>query len=81
MLGFFGSLLGGGLGALFAILFENLALGPDGRPRFPVNLSASLFLSATAMATGVGLLAVDRVARATDRRSSNGNAVPTQALF
>lgn len=63
VLGFFGSLLGGGLGALFAVLFENLALGPDGRPRFPVSLSASLFISATVMATGVGLLAAAIPAR------------------
>ena len=63
VLGFIGSLIGGGLGALFAVLFENLALGPDGRPRFPVSLSASLFVSATIMATSVGLLAAAIPAR------------------
>jgi lipoprotein-releasing system permease protein len=63
VLGFVGSLFGGGLGALFATLFENLALGPDGRPRFPVTLNTSLFVSATALATCVGLLAAAIPAR------------------
>jgi lipoprotein-releasing system permease protein len=63
VLGFIGALLGCALGALFAKLFESLALGPDGRPRFPVQLSAGLFVSATVMATCVGLLAAAIPAR------------------
>jgi lipoprotein-releasing system permease protein len=63
VLGFIGSLFGAGLGALFAKIFESLALGPDGRPRFPVQLSAELFLGATVMATCVGLLAAAIPAR------------------
>lgn len=63
VLGFVGSLIGDGLGALFAKLFENLALGPDGRPRFPVELNTSLFVSASIMATCVGLLAAAIPAR------------------
>jgi lipoprotein-releasing system permease protein len=63
VLGFVGALLGSGLGALFAKSFETLAVGADGRPRFPVQLSASLFISATVMATGVGLLAAAIPAR------------------
>jgi lipoprotein-releasing system permease protein len=67
VLGFVGSLFGGALGALFAKLFESLALGPDGRPRFPVQLTPDLFLGATVMATCVGLLAAAIPARRASR--------------
>jgi lipoprotein-releasing system permease protein len=63
VLGFVGSLFGAGLGTLFAKVFESLALGPDGRPRFPVQLSAELYLGASVMATCVGLLAAAIPAR------------------
>jgi len=63
VLGFVGSLFGSGLGALFAKLFESFAVGPDGRPRFPVQLSPGLFVSASLMATGVGLLSAAIPAR------------------
>jgi lipoprotein-releasing system permease protein len=55
VLGLLGSVLGCGLGALFALFFESLAKGPDGAPRFPVDLNATLFASATLLAVGVGL--------------------------
>ncbi len=57
VLGLAGSLVGSGLGGLFAKLFEGLARGADGAPRFPVQLDGALFLTATGIATGVGLLA------------------------
>ncbi len=55
LLGFGGSIVGCGLGAIFALAFEGVAKGADGAPRFPVDLSPSLFLGATALAIGVGL--------------------------
>jgi lipoprotein-releasing system permease protein len=57
VLGCVGAMLGSGLGAIFAKLFEGLAVGPDGAPRFPVQLDLPLFAGATALAVGVGLLA------------------------
>ncbi len=57
VLGLVGSLLGSGLGAIFAKVFEQLALGADGEPRFPVTLDLQLFAGATVLAVGVGLLA------------------------
>lgn len=56
LLGAVGSVLGAGLGALFAKLFENVAREPSGAPRFPVQLGLPLFAFAIALATGVGLL-------------------------
>lgn len=55
LLGFGGSIVGCALGALFAVAFESMAASADGSPRFPVDLNASLFLGATALAIGVGL--------------------------
>jgi lipoprotein-releasing system permease protein len=57
VLGLLGSLVGSGLGALLAKLFEGLAREPDGAPRFPIQLTPSLFAGATALATGIGLIA------------------------
>lgn len=56
VLGLLGSVLGSLLGALFAKLFERLATGPDGAPRFPVQLDLELFVLASLLATGVGVL-------------------------
>jgi len=56
VLGLCGSLLGSLLGALLAKLFENLARDPSGAARFPIELGPWLFLAASALATGVGLL-------------------------
>lgn len=57
MLGVIGSIFGSALGALFSKLFELMAVDPDGGPRIPVQLDAQLFLGATLLAVGVGLLA------------------------
>jgi lipoprotein-releasing system permease protein len=57
VLGLVGSFLGSGLGALLAKVFENLGREPGAPPRFPVVLDLSLFVAATALATGIGLLA------------------------
>jgi lipoprotein-releasing system permease protein len=57
VLGLVGSFLGSALGALFSKLFEGIARGPDGAAKFPVQLDLQLFLFATVLATGVGLLA------------------------
>jgi len=57
LVGFAGSLLGAGLGALLAQSFVRLWRGADGSPMFPVMLSPMLFLLPAALATVVGLLA------------------------
>jgi len=57
VLGVVGSIVGSGLGALFAKLFESLATDPTGAPRFPVQLDLALFVSSSLIATGIGLLA------------------------
>lgn len=56
VLGVAGSIVGSGLGALFATLFEHLVRDPSGAPKFPVLLGLPLFGFALALATGVGLL-------------------------
>ena len=57
VLGLVGSFIGSGLGALLAKGFEGIAREPSGAPRFPIVLDLSLFLTATVLATSVGLLA------------------------
>jgi lipoprotein-releasing system permease protein len=57
VLGLVGSFLGSAFGAGLAKLFESLAREPSGAPRFPVQLDLQLFVAATLLATGVGLLA------------------------
>ncbi|KAB2897440.1 MAG: ABC transporter permease [Kofleriaceae bacterium] len=56
VLGIAGSIVGSGLGAVFAKLFESLATDASGAPRFPVQLDLELFVMACALATGVGIL-------------------------
>ncbi len=63
LFGIAGSILGSALGALLAKLFEGIAREPNGAPRFPVQLPASLFMFATLLAIGVGLLAASIPAR------------------
>ena len=67
VLGLAGSFLGSALGALFSKLFEGLVRGPDGTPRFPVQLDLKLFLSATVLATVVGILSAAIPARRASR--------------
>lgn len=57
LLGLAGSMLGSAMGVAFAKLFEGLTLGPDGVPRFLVQVDLPLLISATLLATGSGLLA------------------------
>jgi lipoprotein-releasing system permease protein len=57
VLGVVGSVLGSGLGAVFAKLFESLATDPSGAPRFPVQLDLELFVTSSLIATGIGVLA------------------------
>ena len=57
VLGLGGSVLGSAFGALLSKLFEAMARDPSGAPKFPIQLDLSLFAAATALATGVGLLA------------------------
>lgn len=57
VLGLVGSLFGCGLGAGLSWLFQRLLLNVDGTPKFPPQLSFSLFAASTLMATCVGLLA------------------------
>lgn len=57
LLGLIGSFFGSGLGTLLARIFESVARGPDGAPKFPVQLDATLYISASLLATGVGLAA------------------------
>jgi lipoprotein-releasing system permease protein len=57
VLGLIGSIIGSGLGVVFAKAFESITLNPDGTPRFLVAVDFQLILGATALATGVGLAA------------------------
>ncbi|MDH4260782.1 MAG: ABC transporter permease [Gammaproteobacteria bacterium] len=56
VLGLVGSFLGSALGVAFASIFETLTSDPNGLPRFPVQVDLNLLVSATALATGVGLI-------------------------
>jgi lipoprotein-releasing system permease protein len=57
VLGVVGSVFGSALGVAFAKGFELMTLEPNGMPRFPVQVDLALLVSATALATGVGLAA------------------------
>lgn len=63
LLGMGGSVLGCAFGAVLAKLFESLARDPSGAPKFPVQIDAGLLVFASALATGVGLLAATIPAR------------------
>ncbi|HEY6879705.1 MAG TPA: ABC transporter permease [Polyangiales bacterium] len=56
VLGLAGSITGCLLGALFAVFFERLAANADGTPTYPVDLSVGLYLGASALAVGIGLI-------------------------
>lgn len=57
LVGFTGSVLGSGLGALLARAFVGLFRTADGSPMFPIALTAALFIGPTLLATLVGLVA------------------------
>ncbi len=57
VLGLVGSFFGSALGTLLARFFETVARNPDGGPKFPVVLDLSLYVSASLLATVVGLAA------------------------
>lgn len=63
LVGVAGSVIGCALGALLATLFASLAKNADGSPTFPVDLSPSLFVAATAVAIVTGLVAAVAPAR------------------
>jgi lipoprotein-releasing system permease protein len=63
VLGVIGSLIGSAIGAGLSAFFEDVTRDPAGRVRFPVELDLRLFALATAIATGVGLLAAVLPAR------------------
>jgi lipoprotein-releasing system permease protein len=67
VLGLAGSCVGSGLGALLSKLFEGMVLDPEGAPRFPVQLDLQLFVVASALATGVGVLSAVLPARNASR--------------
>jgi lipoprotein-releasing system permease protein len=67
VLGLMGSVSGCALGAVFSKVFEGIARGPDGAPKFPVALDLELFALASLLATGVGLLAAVIPARRASR--------------
>lgn len=57
VLGLVGSFFGSALGRLLARFFETVARNPDGGPKFPVVLDVPLYVSASLLATVVGLAA------------------------
>ncbi|MBL8717841.1 MAG: ABC transporter permease [Myxococcales bacterium] len=63
VVGLCGSFVGSALGTGFSLFFERLAANPDGSPTFPVQLDLALYVSASLLATGVGLLAAAIPAR------------------
>jgi lipoprotein-releasing system permease protein len=63
MVGVVGSVLGCLMGTGLARFFASLATNPDGSPTFPVQLDAKLFLTASAVAVGTGLVAAVAPAR------------------
>jgi len=67
VLGIVGSFIGSGLGALLSLLFQTITSDASGAPKFLVKLDLSLFLFATAIATGVGLLSAVIPARRASR--------------
>lgn len=65
--GLVGAVGGCGLGSVLALAFSRLAKNPDGSPTFPVDLNPTLFASAIAIATLVGLVAAVAPARHASR--------------
>jgi lipoprotein-releasing system permease protein len=63
IVGLAGSLIGSVMATGLAAFFVSLATNPDGSPRFPVTLGPGLYLSASAFAMLVGVLAALAPAR------------------
>jgi lipoprotein-releasing system permease protein len=63
LVGFAGSIVGSGLGAMLAGLFTSLQKNADGSPMFPATVDTTLVVEAIALATAVGLLAAVAPAR------------------
>jgi len=57
VLGVVGSIVGCGLGAVLAKVFESLATDPKGKPRIPVTPGLERLVMASAVGTGIGVLA------------------------
>ncbi len=57
LLGLGGALVGCGIGALALVLWQKFALNADGTPLFPLELDATLFAVAMALASVTGLAA------------------------
>jgi lipoprotein-releasing system permease protein len=56
IVGLVGSLAGSAIGAILSLAFASAVENPDGTPRFPADLPPSLFLGASAIAVGAGLV-------------------------
>jgi lipoprotein-releasing system permease protein len=67
VLGFLGSILGSISGAGLARLFRTLALDLDGNPRFPIVVTLDIVVTASVVATAVGLFAAVIPARRASR--------------
>lgn len=67
VLGLTGSVIGSGLGVVFAKAFQSVTVNPDGTPRFLVQVDLPLVLGATILATAVGLAAAVIPARRASR--------------
>lgn len=67
LMGALGSVLGCGLGTLFALAFERLAVNPDGTPTVPVQLNVALYVGAALLAVSIGLISAYVPARRASR--------------
>ncbi|MBZ0116790.1 MAG: ABC transporter permease [Sandaracinaceae bacterium] len=63
VVGALGSIFGSGAGAALAVFFAGVARNADGTPLFPITLDAPLFVTSSAIATAVGLVAAIAPAR------------------
>jgi lipoprotein-releasing system permease protein len=67
LMGALGSVLGCGLGTLFALAFQKLAVNADGTPTVPVQLNAALYVGAAVLAVSIGLISAYVPARRASR--------------
>lgn len=67
VIGLVGSFAGCAFGAALSLAFARLAQNPDGSPTFPMALTPTLFLTATALATVTGMSAALVPARRASR--------------